>query len=316
MDKTIDRRIAMKLGATAGLGVFSDSGLEAKGDAPKAAEDLNQISIAKKSPGYHMMPAHFGPMSLFNSAPEGTHHLKDLVYHDITSLSVTYLTDHDRLQKFLPDSFKVTEKPLVRAAYTMNRQIDWLAGGDYNIVGVYVPAVFNGTQDKVAGVYCMVLWENLTDPILVGRELAGIPKIFGDIEDHTIVNGIWRTSLSNRGHKILDMTVSELKPMDAEFCKTLEQGAERQPMLGWRYIPDGKDGAALSHGTVFPYAIKVREASLAKGKIQWYDSSWEKNPMQFHIVNALKALPIVEIQSALVWKGSLTLHASKIRKQQ
>ena len=45
--------------------------------------------------------------------------------------------------------------------------------------------VFNGEQEQLEGTFTLVIWENLTDPILIGREVQGIPKIYADIQDHS-----------------------------------------------------------------------------------------------------------------------------------
>jgi len=43
------------------------------------------------------------------------------------------------------------------------------------------------------------------DPLIAGRETLGIPKLYADIEDHSIIEGEWRTSASNRGEEFMDM---------------------------------------------------------------------------------------------------------------
>jgi len=48
--------------------------------------------------------------------------------------------------------------------------IEWLAGRRYNTLGVTCPVVVRGEQTNTCGAFLMVLWENLTDPIITGRE--------------------------------------------------------------------------------------------------------------------------------------------------
>ena len=150
----------------------------------------------------YMMPAHFGKRPRRGSAE----------YLDVTTLSVGYVTDAKKLAQYLPQPVEPAEDPVVSVFYSMNREIEWLAGGSYNILGVNAAAVFKGKVDHVEGAYCLVLWEDETDPILTGRELLGIPKIYADIEDHTAYRGRWQTSASHRGYKIVDMAIQDLKP--------------------------------------------------------------------------------------------------------
>ena len=58
-------------------------------------------------------------------------------------------------------------------AATYMKEIAWLAGRGYNTLGVSFPATFTGEEDEVTGNFLTVLWENLTDPIITGREELG-----------------------------------------------------------------------------------------------------------------------------------------------
>ena len=79
---------------------------------------------------FYMMPAHFGPRFRKGSA----------FYGDLTTIAISYLTDRKLLARYLPEPFEVGLEPLVSVSYAMNREIEWLAGGCYNIVGVNVSA--------------------------------------------------------------------------------------------------------------------------------------------------------------------------------
>lgn len=247
---------------------------------------------------FYMMPAHFGPRFRKGSA----------MYGDVTTIAITYLTDRKLLARFLPEPFEVGPEPLVSVSYAMNRKIEWLAGACYNIIGVNVSAVFKGKVDQLTGNYCLVMWENLTDPILTGREIQGIPKIYADIPDHTICEGIWRTCASYRGHKIVDLMIKDLKPLAPQEVKVIEKMAREGNWMGWKYIPKtGESGAEVSHATLFPTEPTFTEAWNGNGEVKWYRLTWEQNPTQFYIVNALEELPIIEFRSAVMLKGSTNL---------
>ncbi len=246
----------------------------------------------------YTMPFHFGPRPFRGSA----------FYGDVTTLAITYLTDRKLLAQYLPPPFEVGPEPLVHVAYAMNRQIEWLAGGSYNIIGVNASVVFNGEVDRLAGSYCLVMWENLTDPILTGREMQGIPKIYAEIPDHTIFNGAWSTCASYRGHKIVDLTIKDFKPLSPAEVKEIENTARVSNWMGWKYIPKtGGIGAEVSHATLFPTEAGFSEVWLGTGEVKWHRLTWEQNPTQYHIANALEALPILEYRSAAVLKGNTNL---------
>ncbi|MBW1709400.1 MAG: acetoacetate decarboxylase family protein [Deltaproteobacteria bacterium] len=249
---------------------------------------------------FYQMPFHFGP----RGGGRGTGQ-----YHDTTTMVVAYLTDRDKLAQYLPPPFEVGEEPIVSVSYSMNREIDWLAGHSYNIIGVNASVVFNGEKDHLAGTYALVLWENLTDPILTGREIEGIPKIYADIPDHSIIDGEWRATASHFGHKIVDLMIQDLKPLNQEQIDEMGKAAENRHWMGWKYIPKiGTLGeASVSHATLFPTGGNTREAWVGKGEVKWQNLTWEQNPTQFHIVNALADLPIIEYRMAMVLKGESDL---------
>jgi len=248
---------------------------------------------------FYMMPFHFGP----RPAGRGTGQ-----YHDTTTMSITYLTDRDRLAGYLPEPFEVGQEATVSVYYTMNREVDWLAGHGYNLIGVDASVIFNGEEDRLAGSYPLVLWENLTDPILTGREIEGIPKIYADIEDHSIIAGEWRTSASHFGHKIVDLKIDGLTPLTEDQLAQLKKAGQGRYWMGWKYMPKtGEPGPDVSHPTVFPTAGSARQGWAGSGEVVWHRLTWEQNPTQFHIVNALADLPILEYRLALVLKGGSDL---------
>jgi len=46
-------------------------------------------------------------------------------------------------------------------AFVMNRGVEWMAGGSYNLVAVNVPVRFDGAIDHVEGPFSLVVWENV-----------------------------------------------------------------------------------------------------------------------------------------------------------
>jgi hypothetical protein len=250
--------------------------------------------------GSYMMPAHFGPRPLSPRASGW--------YRDVTAMVVSYLTDRERLARHLPEPFEVGEEALVSVFYARNRRVDWLAGHGYNMIAVNASALFDGENDKLAGHYTLVMWENLTDPILTGRELQGIPKIYADIPDHSVIAGEWRSSASHFGHKIVDMAIGNLRaPTEEELEAGRRAQADSTPMA-WRYLPGvGGSGRTTSEPTAYPSESEFRSVLVGEGTLEWHELTWEQNPTQFHIVNALAALPILDYRPALVTEGRTNL---------
>ena len=248
----------------------------------------------------YVMPAHFGPRT--GQVPSGW-------YHDVTNLIISYRTDREMLAAYIPEPFVVAEEAILSVVYACNKSVDCLAGHGYNLIGVNASVVFKGRIDHLQGFYTLVMWENLTDPILMGREVQGIPKIFADIPDHSIVNGTWRVKASHFSHRILNMTVSDLVDPSAEEIAALQKSMEgKDNWMGWKYIPspDGV-GASVSMATLFPAENVYTAAQIGVGSVEWDHLTWEQNPTQHHIVNALADLPIIEYFPAVMTKGSSNL---------
>jgi acetoacetate decarboxylase len=249
----------------------------------------------------YMMPAHFGPRP-FSPKASGW-------YRDVTSITVPFVTDRDKLAAYLPAPFEVAGEAVVTVSYACNKQVDWLAGHGYNLVAVSAAAVFRGERETLAGNYTLVMWENLCDPILTGRELQGIPKIYADIPDHSVIAGRWHGTASHFGHKIVDISASDLRePTAAETQAYMQANAGKDNPMAWRYLPGiGGFGQGISEPTTFPSETILTETLVGQGRVDWQQLAWEQNPTQFHIVNALAELPVLAWLPALVAKGSVNL---------
>ena len=64
---------------------------------------------------------------------------------------------------------------------------------------------------------------------------------------------------------------------------------------------------AVNEQVTYPSEDHLSEVYLGEGEVNWQHLSWEQNPTQYHIVNALKGLPILRVLPAIVTKGSTNL---------
>ncbi|MDA9368074.1 acetoacetate decarboxylase family protein [Flavobacteriaceae bacterium] len=251
--------------------------------------------------GSYMMPAHFGPRP---SSPKSSGW-----YRDVTLMVVPFVTDRAKLAAYLPEPYEVAEDAVVTVTYARNRQVDWLAGHGYNLIGVSAGVVFRGENETLEGHYTLVMWENLADPILTGRELQGIPKIYADIEDHTETASRWETRAQHFGSPILDMSIDALRDPSAAEIAAYEQATQgKDNPMGWRYFPGISGfGHRVMEPTTFPSETTLTEVQVGQGRLDWHQLTWEQNPTQCHIVNALADLPVLSYLPAMVAKGSTNL---------
>jgi len=249
----------------------------------------------------YMMPAHFGPRPV---SPKSSGW-----YRDVTMMVVPFLTDREQLAAYLPAPYEVAEDAVVTVTYACNRNVDWLAGHGYNLIAVSAAARFKGAQDTMVGNYTLVMWENLADPILTGRELQGIPKIYADIQDHQVIAGEWHTCASHFGHKIVDLAVRDLREPTAEEVQAYVKANEgKDHPMAWRYFPGVSGfGTSVNEATTFPSETTLTQTQVGEGRIDWQRLCWEQNPTQFHIINALAELPVLAYLPAMVARGSTNL---------
>ncbi|MFO7963837.1 MAG: acetoacetate decarboxylase family protein [Desulfobacterales bacterium] len=253
----------------------------------------------------YVMPAHFGP-SVEGWNGRAAH------YADNTSITVMYATEKEAVSKYLPPGFKATDPPLISVSFVMCRGVDFMAGGGYNLVAVNVSAEFEGRRDRVTGNFALVLWENAFMPIMVGREVLGAPKLMADIPDAWIVNGKRGFSVSEGGILLLEGEIGDLTKASDEELELINRQARDAVWMGWKYIPscDMKSSDA-SFATALPAATELTEAWLGKGHILFHTVAWKRAPMSARVINALKQLPIVEIQGGVITRGSQDLLIEK-----
>ena len=178
------------------------------------------------------------------------------------------------------------------------------------MIGVNASVVYKGEKEQLTGTYCLVIWENLADPILTGRESQGIPKVYADIPEHSINHDRWHCSASHFGHKIVDLSINKLVQVSSEEIAAAQQAQEgKDHPMAWRFIPaiGGYGKPAVNEPVTFPSRNTFSEAWKGEGEIDWSRLTWEQNPTQFEIVNALQGLPILEYLPAVVTKGSTNL---------
>ena len=251
----------------------------------------------------YRMPTHFGPLMGPRQGPDG----RKFACEDNpknTSISVSFLSNAAQLEALLPDCFELDGRPVVTVYATYMKEIEWLAGRGYNILGVAFPAVFKGKEDRVRGPFLSVLWENLCDPIITGREELGFSKIYCELPEPRITRSEAQGVAGWLGFNFLDLSVANLAPPSGN--QPPEKGAKVDGTLHYKYMPrTGEWGTAdIAYPVITPAAgghRKVEEHLIGDGRVTWNRARWEDLPTMYNIVNALADLEVVKYLG-----GSLT----------
>ena len=252
----------------------------------------------------YKMPVHFGGSPFYPIRA---------VYGDMLGISVQYETDQEALLQYLPEDFELRE-PIVSVQFSNCRDVDWMSGGEYRLIQVTAPVKYLGNSEGLSGDYALVVWENKTCPIIGGREEDGVPKVFADIANERRVDNHWFTTASYESCTFLKIDFNQKDEVSSKDIEKLNEHPKVN-LFGWRYLPNlGKGGATLSHATLYPQEMNLKQAWFGEGSLQWTKLTPEQHPMQSHIIKALADLPIVKYTNAMMLKcsDSLNVGDSKI----
>lgn len=277
----------------------------------------------KLQPGrMHMMPTHFGPAAGPRQGPDGRR-FDGQNSPRTTSYSVSFLTRPEQLEMLLPVGFRLAEDPVVTVTVSYMTEIEWLAGRGYNTLGVSFPAEYRGKRDRARGPFLAVLWENLADPILTGREQLGFSKIYCAIPPPSVLNGKTQCTADWLGFCFMEMNLSEMETPPAAEAEApaapgeapaasgeapaapSAYGAELTGTLHYKYIPrTGEwDEADAEYAVLTPSDTPNRRVTAQRsgwGRVRFHRAEWRDLPTQYHIVNALAGLEQIAFLDASI----------------
>ncbi|KAK4502775.1 hypothetical protein PRZ48_006201 [Zasmidium cellare] len=254
-------------------------------------------SYGNKSGRRWRMPLSFGP----SPGPRQSLHGRRLV-SDLSTFStktVRFKTSRSYLEKFLPTpafSF-TTQDPVAQASYVVTTldKMEWLGGHGYNYWALYLHDVQYTRQDGTVlkGDFLAAMFEDLTDPIITGREELGFPKLYSEISCAKNPTD-WKMESSWRGATYLKITLEDLEEVQAPAAE-VHDGA-----LAYKYVPaTGNPGVAdVEYAVCCPVTLGKhvqRYRSTTKARIEVDVGSERTLPTLHHIVRVLADLPVYEI---------------------
>jgi hypothetical protein len=270
-----------------------------------AAEEIMPYQF---QPGkMYRMPTHFGPRTGPRQGEDGRK-FENKDTPKTTTVAVNFLTRTDQLEALLPERFELAGEPVVTVYASYMTEIEWLAGRGYNVLGVSFPATFRGERDQATGSFLTVLWENLADPIITGREELGYAKIYCELPEPAVLRGEWHAIAAWLGFKFLDIKVSQLRQQTVEEIADLAGAPTGDGVLHYKYVPrTGEWGTAdVAYATLTPAATPnrvIKKRWVGEGSVQFHRARWEEMPTQYNIVNTFCDLEIREHCGASVTKS-------------
>ncbi len=240
------------------------------------------------------MPRTFGYAPGPRNLPAGHRHLQ--YQKELVSWTVSALTDPDQLARMLPERLALAGEARLELVVMSFRNIGWLAGRGYDILMVRIPARWMENQQAVSGYFVPVVWENMADPIITGREELGWPKIFAEIAVSEPSEAQWRARASWDGHCFFDCHASAFE--EVTTCETA------RPLVFEKFVPatgepEAADACYLTVTQPDGPEPQVRSIAKGKGSFAFHGASWEQMPTQYPIANALASLPLADFSPVI-----------------
>lgn len=262
---------------------------------------------------YWRQPIAFGPMpgprqDLWNyPRPHGLSEAHSIV------ATITFSTSATLLRNLLPSpaySFIRSDTVAhVSVSIQSLQNLAWLGGRGYDLVTFHFHGVQYRRQDgsTIEGSYCPVLFENLTDPILSGREELGWPKLFSDITVQQPSDTEYHAQVSWNGVQWASFSLTMLQSQDVR--KPLNSLVGKKNLLVHKYMPRttkqpcrekaDADYAVLVNTS--PTVVEQRKQTPS-AKLNIMARTERELPTLYPIVNRLAELPVLEIVEATVEK--------------
>lgn len=242
---------------------------------------------------------------------------KDIPSHEyasVESLMLQFETDPDAIPPLLPEPYKPGKSPTVTVLFTDNNGVDFMAGGGYRFGVISISAEFDGEEDHLEGNYVLVMPENRTLPILLGREFLGMPKFFTDISSIRVLeNGHLRCEASLWGHLLFGIDIAPpLKPQNALVRKAASSQVTKRPAFGYKYIASLDGPPDADYPTVMWSDNKIEHLELGKtGDFYIGDATKADVGEYWPLLEGLKTLPIRKVTQIVHSRGSMVLRNDK-----
>ncbi len=279
---------------------MSREGVRRDGACPPVASAVKVVEVSmsyvQPADGHQarFMPVLMGPPSSRGVASYGR----------VDVVAAQWRVHSGLLAGLLPDGFMpVLDGPeplgLLTVAFADNQGVEFMAGRGYRVASVLVRAAF-GSQDGPSGDFVVAMFEDDCLPIVLGRELLGLPKLFADISIEDRPDASMMCGASLWGHTLFSLETGPLQPRE----NLPEQLPPPQPLLGMRSFPDPTSGALLGEPLLTPVEATPQEIALGtEATVSWGFAGNGEIACVAGLLDALRTLavdePVVVVRSVM-----------------
>ncbi len=255
----------------------------------------------------YSMPLIGGPMYDQAKAPRS-------VYSSVEVLIMEYETDPEVIPPVLPEPYTPAKSPMVTVMFIDSNGVDFMAGGGYRFASVAVASRFEGEAGHLEGNYCLVMPENETLPIIMGRESLGMPKFFTDISPiRALENGHLRCEASLWGHPLFSLDIAPpFKKQNPLVARLAAVQANKVPAFGYKYIDSLNGPPDADYPTVMWSEADIERLWFGStGEFQVADTSKQEIGFFAPTFQVLRSLPVRKVLRTGHMFGSMTLLTEK-----
>jgi acetoacetate decarboxylase len=233
-----------------------------------------------------MNPLIMGSLNLYGGIP----------YPKREIVTLRYNTNKKAIQNILPDCYTSTD-PNVTVSFVYNDGVQDLAYRGYNIATFQVPALYEGEQNTVEGSYSIVMYEDNTTPIIGGREVIGIPKLYSEISPIRLMpDGRLRCEASIYGYLLFGIEVEAGEKQGESVVDAWNAGENVSNLLGYKYVPSLEGPPDCAYPILTPSEICLKELwNGNEGRLYFGDVGVYDVGQHSSVVAALKTLEVNKI---------------------
>jgi acetoacetate decarboxylase len=237
------------------------------------------------------------------------------VYGEAESLSVTCRTDAEAARALVPDCFTIPDDATLTVTFSDYDRVDFMAGDGYRVAYVGLSARFYG-EETVDGLVILVMWENQTLPIVTGREMIGIPKVYADITSiRAIGDERLRATAATWGHEVARLEVVGSKEQNVLARNAAQKRVNASPWLAYKYIPAFDGPPDASYPMVVWNDVKIDRLWLGTGGSFDFGTADDDDLGALAAINrALRSLPVGDLVFAAHIRGSAVLRLDRSRR--
>lgn len=191
-------------------------------------------------------PTVFGPMPGPRQNVHGKSIVSSVTHGTGVTAQIIFKTSATLLQNMLPkNGYSFTSKDTVALASLSVQSLDnipWLGGGGYQLMMFQIHGVKYTKSDGsyTCGRFCPVLFENLADTILSGRDELGWPKLYSEITiTQPSAHDRFEANIGWRGTKWANFWLSDLHEESIENSNPQNDEIAGEGLLVRKIAPSG-----------------------------------------------------------------------------